>query len=261
MIRLFPVLFDGAVALRLNFIADLSILVFDIGEKIVNTVCCFLRSGAIITSLVLITSHAACAQQPNTAAGSNDAGAVAQALRDVDIKMTNPDPEMRIGYFDTIVAEGNARKTERAIRIAVTGQDEGLRVLGFRAYVASTGSILFDIQLTAQEKQAVEAYNSRQSNAAMPEYLDALRRANGQVNVVFEHAPLNSVRGFVQVGIARRTEYSMRGERLTFTGESVFGGSGANCNWEIRPTKELKVLATVTCQNWPRQVQLVASMF
>jgi hypothetical protein len=119
----------------------------------VNTISCFLRSAAIITSLVLITSHTAYAQQPNTAAASSDASAIARALRDVDVKMTNPDPEMRIGYFESIVAEGNARKTERAIRIAVTSQDEGLRVLGFRAYVASTGSIPFDIQLTPRKNR------------------------------------------------------------------------------------------------------------
>jgi hypothetical protein len=254
-------LFDGAVALQLNFIQDLSILVFDIREKIVNTICCFLRSAAIVTSVFLISGHAAHSQQPNMAAGNSDAGAVAQALRDVDVKMTNPDPEMRIGYFETIVAEGNARKTERAIRIAVTGQDEGLRALGFRAYVASTGSIPFDIQITPQEKQALEAYNNRQSNVTMPEYLIAIGRANGRINVVFEPAPMNSVRGFLQAGGGRRVEYSMRGERLTFTGETQLPGTSPNCTWEMRATKDLKVLGTMTCPYWARPVQLVASMF
>lgn len=248
--------------MQLNFIADLSILVFDIGEKIVNMLCFVLRSAAVIAGVVLIAGNpAARAQQPNTAAGGSDAGAIAQALRDVDVKMTNPDPEMRIGYFESIVAEGNARKTERAIRIAVTSQDEALRVLGFRAYVASTGSIPFDIQITPQEKQALEAYNSRQSNATMPEYLIAIGRANGRINVVFEPAPVNSVRGFLQVGGGRRVEYSMRGERLTFTGETLFPGASPNCGWEMRATKELKVLATMTCPYWLRPVQLVASMF
>jgi hypothetical protein len=230
-------------------------------RRFVNTVACFPRSAAIIATVILIASHAAQGQQPTTAAGNSDASAVAQALRDVDVKMTGPDPEMRIGYFETIVAEGNARKTERAIRIAVASQDENLRVLGFRAYVASTGSILFDILLTPQEKQILEAYNSRQNTVSPPEYLGALGRANGQINVVFERAPLNSVRGFLQAGGARRVEYSMRGERLTFTGDTLFASTAANCNWEMRPTKELKVLATMTCQYWPRPVQLVASMF
>jgi hypothetical protein len=254
-------LFEGAVDQRLNSIGDLSILVFDIGEKIVNSFSCFLRSAVILTTVLLITGHAAHGQQSNTAAGNGDANAVAQALRDVDVKMTSPDPEMRIGYFETIVAEGNARKTERAIRIAVTSPDEGLRVLGFRAYVASTGSIPFDIQLTPQEKQAWEAYAGRQSNERMPEYLGILGRANGRINVAFEQAALNSVRGFLMAGGGRRAEYSMRGERLTFNGETQLAGSTVICSWEMRATRELKVLATMTCPNWPRPVQLVASMF
>lgn len=226
-----------------------------------TTISCFIRFAAVIASAVLITGHAVHGQQPNTATGNIDPGAVAQALRDVDIKMTSPDPEMRIGYLESIVAEGNARKIERAIRIAVASQDENLRVLGFRAYVASTGSILFDILVNPQEKQILEAYNSRQSTTTPPEYIVILGRANGQINVVFERAPLNSVRGFLTAGGNRRVEYSMRGERLTFSGETVFGNSPANCNWEMRPTKELKILATMSCQYWHRPVQLVASMF
>jgi len=195
------------------------------------------------------------------AGDSLDAAAAAQAaaLREVDVKMTHPDADMRIGYLQAFVAEGNARKIERAIRIAMASQDEGLRSLGFRAYIASTGSVIFEILLTPQEKQQIEQYQSRRITS-LPRYLENAYRVSYSINVQFEPAPLSSARGMVKVG-GPQLEYAMRGERVTFSGLVLFGGANLQCNWDIRPTKDLKILANLACQNWERPVQLTASMF
>lgn len=263
-------MFDGAVALQLNFIADLSILVFDIGEKIVNTISCFVRSATIIATVILIAGHAAQGQQPNVGAGNSDAGAVAQGLRDVDIKMTNPDPDMRIGYLESIVAEGNARHIERAIRIAAAGQDEKLRALAFRAYLATIKSVTFDILLTPQEKRQIE--EDRGGRRQLPRQLEHAKRVNYSLTLDFEPAPISSLRGYVNAGSTGRNragstnrnralEYTMRGERLNFSGYTYFGGTRDDCNWDLRPTKDLKILATLGCRSWDRPVDLVAPMF
>ena len=187
-----------------------------------------------------------------------DANAIAQALRDVDVKMTHPDPDMRLAFLETIVAEGNARKIERAIKLAVAGPDDGLRALGFRAYIASTGSIPFDILVTAQEKQAID--DNRVRRTPLARHLQAISAVGYTHNLQFEPAPINTVRGFVKADYNTKLEYSMRGSRLTFSGLTIVG-ERATCNWEIRPTKDLKVLATMACQGWERPMQLEASLY
>jgi len=213
-----------------------------------------LRSCCLFVLISISALHPAFGQ-----GADKDANAIAQALRDVDAKMTHPDPELRVGYLETIVAEGNARKIERAIRIAVAGPDDGLRALGFRAYVASTGSVPFDILVTPQERQMTADSQSR--TTAIPRYLHAVWRAGYSLSVQFEPAPLNTVRGFVKADANIKLEYSMRGSRLTFSGLTIVGGDRANCNWDMRPTKELKILATMACQGWERPIQLEASMY
>jgi hypothetical protein len=187
------------------------------------------------------------------------AAAEAAALREVDVKMTHPDADMRMGYLQAFVAEGNARKIERAIRIALASQDEGLRALGFRAYLASTGSVPFDILLTQPEKQQIEDTRSR--SGSLPRYLSYVSRAGYSINVQFEPAAINTVRGFVKAEHNVKLEYAMRGARLTFSGLTIVGGERARCNWDMRPTKELKILATMACEGWDRPLQLEASMF
>jgi hypothetical protein len=220
----------------------------------------FRSSLAIAFALLLLAGHSAYPQQPNTAAGGNDANAIAQALRDVDVKMTHPDPDMRIAYLETIVAEGNARKIERAIRIALAGQDENLRALGFRAYLAATGSVIFDILVSPQEKKLIEDSRTDRRHS-LPRYLENSSRVNYSIKLDFEPAPINSMRGFVKAGGRQPLEYTMRGERLTFGGLTLFGGANAQCNWDLRPTKDLKILANLACQSWERPMQLTASMF
>jgi hypothetical protein len=241
----------------LSFIADLSILVFDSGEKIVKPISCFLRSATTIATVVLIAGHAAHSQQPNTA--SNDANAIAQSYRDVDVKMTDPDPDKRLAYLETIVAEGNAGKIQRAIRIAVASQDESVRALGFRAYIVAMGSVQFDFLLTPQEKQQIDDRHAGR-NTLLPRYLDSLFYAGPWVKIAFEQPSLTSVRGFVKQE-SNRFEFTMRGERLTFSGPTSFGGGSPTCSWDIKPTRELKIAGTLTCLGFPRPVQLAASMF
>jgi hypothetical protein len=188
------------------------------------------------------------------------AAAEAAALRDVDVKMTHPDPDMRMGYLQAFVAEGNARKIERAIRIALAGQDENLRALGFRAYLAATGSVIFDILVSPQERKQVEDSRTDRRHS-LPRYLENSSRVNYSVKLDFEPAPINSMRGFVKAGGRQPLEYTMRGERLTFGGLTLFGGANAQCNWELKPTRDLKILASLACQSWERPMQLTASMF
>jgi hypothetical protein len=187
------------------------------------------------------------------------AAAEAAALRDVDVKMTHPDPGMRIGYLQAFVTEGNARKIERAIQIALASQDEGLRALGFRAYLASTGSLTLDIALTPQEKQQIEDRRTGRGGS-LPTHLDILSRAGHSINLQFERSPITSTRGFVSLNRVRM-EYAMRGDRLTFSGYAPIGSSYAQCNWDLRPTRDLKIAASLACQNWARVIQLEAAMF
>jgi hypothetical protein len=220
----------------------------------------FRLSVAIAAAAIVLAGDMAHGQQPNAPAAANDANAIAQALRDVDVKMTHPDPDMRIGYLETIVAEGNARKIERAVRIALAGQDENLRALGFRAYLAATGSVVFEILVTPQERKQVEDSRSDRRHS-LPRYLENSSRVNYSVKLEFEPAQINSMRGFVRAGSRQALEYTMRGERLTFGGLSNFGGANAQCNWELKPTKDLKILASLACQSWERPMQLTAAMF
>jgi hypothetical protein len=222
----------------------------------VNFVSRSLRS--LVAVAALIVGQAAYGQQP-VGPSANDANAIAQSYRDVDVKMTDPDPDMRLAYLETIVAEGNARKIQRAIRIAVASQDEGVRALGFRAYIVAMGSLQFDFVLTPQEKQQIDDRHAGR-NSMLPRYLSELFVAGPWVKIVFEQPSVTSVRGFVKQE-SNRFEFTMRGERLMFSGPTSFGGASPTCSWDIKPTRELKIAGTLTCQSWPRPVQLVASMF
>jgi hypothetical protein len=227
-----------------------------------NTTCCWLRSVAIAAGVILMTGQATWGQQQSAPAARNEADAPAQ-LRDVDIKMTDPDPDKRIGYLETFVAEGNARKIERATRIALAARDENVRAFAFRAYLATMKSVTFDILLTPQERRQIEEERGGRRNT-LPRQLEHAKRVNYSLTLDFEPAPISSLRGYVGTGSRnpnRALEYTMRGERLTFSGFTYFGSVRDSCNWDLRPTKDLKILATLACRSWDRPVELVASMF
>lgn len=196
-------------------------------------------------------------------ATGTDPDSFARAVKQVDEQMTHPDPDMRIGYLEAIVAEGNARKIERAIRLAVGAADENLRAFGMRAYLATTSELPLDMVLTREESKAVEEARSN-SSKRLPEYLSIAARASFKTTLVFEPAPINTIRGRVRVGTKREVwEYVMRGERMTFQGRTGIwhGFASYNCSWELRPTSDFKIKAQAACDNLGRPIPLEADMF
>lgn len=229
-----------------------------------------MRCGLLVSMCILALGLSGAVQaqrvQGGTAPGTSgvDPAAIAKALKQVDEQLTHPDPDMRIGYLEAIVAEGNARKIERAIRIAVSGQDEGLRALGMRAYFSATRNLPLDMVLNQAESKLVEdARADSRAKEQLPRHLYFIMNAAFKITLSFDQAPIGSVRGTLHINqdSNRKHEYAMRGERMTFGGYTVFGGGGFTCAWELHPSRDLKVIADVSCEGFTRRMTLEADMF
>ena len=222
-----------------------------------------MRCGVLILALLALAGAASApvqAQQGKQDANLTRINEVAQELRQVTEQMRSFDPEARIAYLESLVAEGNARKIERGIRFAVASDDAELRAVGMRAYFAATRDLFLEFILTPAEKKLLaDAEQNRSAN--VPSYLALIDRAGRKVKLSFEDAPLNSVRGRVRIGSREPVEYAMRGERMTFSGPTVLASNQLTCIWELRPTRELNITANVSCEGVPRRLQMDAEMF
>lgn len=196
------------------------------------------------------------ARTASTAEHSEQSGRLILAQKDdsaeVDKEMTHPDPEVRINYLDKITSQGATRKLERAIKIAMRGTDSDVRAAAFRAYMLTAGTISFEILLSEEEKRQVRAFRDDRGGKRPPNYIQAIATQGSKITLKFEgEGNKNSGKVFPDQGRSRGDQFSIRGERLLFSGITKFGFQRVECEWEIRPTKQLKLIATAACRRWP----------
>ena len=178
-------------------------------------------------------------------------------LAKVDELLADPDPLTRLVNMEAIVREGNSLKVQRAIRLAVTSEDRDLRALGMKAFIARTDEVTFELAGDPQDMRELQrATTERERGDIMRRrgrYLAALER--GKFNVTFFFSDFSLASGKGEVASRRRTTisspFSIIGDRLQF--RHGLGTMAMNCDIEIRPTKDLKLVGTAACQqrDWP----------
>ena len=80
----------------------------------------------------------------------------------------DPDPNMRLANMEQIVNSGDATKFDLALSLAFHSDDQSMRALGMRAYIASLHGLTFDMQLPPQtQRQYDEAQGDTEKMAAL----------------------------------------------------------------------------------------------
>lgn len=209
-------------------------------------------AGRILIVLLLAACFAADAlAQPAMSSSRRD------ELAKVDELVNDPDPLTRLANMEAIVREGDALKVQRAIRLAISSDDRDLRALGMKAFLARTVEVTFALAGEAQDMRDLQRAATDRERAEVTRrrggYLAALDRA--KFNATFFFSYFNIASGKGEVTARRNTTISspflIVGDRLRFNHR--LGLVATNCDIEIRPTKELRLLGTAACQrrDWP----------
>jgi len=214
--------------------------------------------------------HAQRVQAPATQNAPQSTQQRAEQLRQVVALVTDPDREQRLANIEAIVAEGDVRKIEIAIRTAVASDDPVTRGIGMRAYIASTRVLHMEVELPPDVMKVVEelrnTQNGLRSARAPYAYLQSLSMAQFKIDLHFEETDIRAPRGVLFAGMVNpeyRGDFSVRGDRLTSSLRTRIGPWTYDCSFDIRPTTELNIVGTMKCnhQEYTRTINLIAPMF
>lgn len=230
--------------------------------------------GTIVLGLLVAVDPAVSQRAAPGSSAPSAGGAAASAeeraaqLRAVVGLVTTPDQAMNIANFEQIVESGDARRIEIAIRTLTSSRDAVLRGIGLRGYLAAYPELTLQIKFD----QAVQRVYENSANSSTPfsntpapnRFLDRLKRYAFLFQLRFDVKSLTSARGNVQgVGSRHSSEYSVRGDRITFRLEWIFQSSGETCYFDLKPGNDEIIEGTVTCDesSFNRPLIVYAPMF
>jgi len=235
-------------------------------------------AAALALGLAALASPGADAQRviPDQSGGQQqqqpgNAEERAAQLRATVASITTPDRDLNLANFEQIMESNDVRRIEIAIRTLIASEDPVLRGIAMRGYIAVTQSIIFDVALPADVMRIVEqsrnSQNPFQGIAPPHSYITLLSFGQFRVSVHFQPTGINSVRGVVAPSApvaqaAGRTEYVVRGDRITFEMAPAFI-NGVRCSFELRPERNAHIAGTMTCSDrmFTRPIALIAPMF
>jgi hypothetical protein len=229
-----------------------------------------IRTFAAAVTITMLFCGTAQAQRSAAPAKEASAEERAAQLRAVPGLVTSPDRELNIANFEEIVGSGDALRIETAVRTLVSSDDPVMRGLAMRGYLAATRELSLDVVLPANEMKALEDARAQPNfpNNMGENYHD-LRLLNSiafKFTLTFEGLKISSNIGKVRTFKNNnhelyKTEYIVRGERITFKNYYWIDSRDRSCATELAPTKKALIVGTISCNGWVRPIQVEASMF
>lgn len=204
---------------------------------------------------------------------SDAAKARRDQLAKVQEMLSDPDPLMREANMEQIIKSGDSTLIRVAEKIAFASDDQELRALAMRGYLASTKELVFEIKFPEELQKQYEEVKGD------PQQLAALAQKKGQFISEFQNLHMSLVVKVSQydmksnIGIISQSTWSDGKGEFTVVGDTVNGqmrysfdgpGSGVRlCQVMFKPTRELKLAGTLGCDlglNVPTE-SISASLF
>jgi hypothetical protein len=190
--------------------------------------------------------------------------------------LSDPDPNARLAYLEEIVKTDDVTKIQSALRIVFQSDDQHMRALAVRAYIASFKELTFDLQL---QPEIQRQYDDAQADPAKGKellkkfpYIEFLSKQGFRLRLVFGTYDISSSGGIVSgssLGNGSNGAFTTSGDRVTGSVRATLLRPGARpthfysdannttveCNFAIRATngtsKDLPSWrGTLACQDW-----------
>jgi len=191
--------------------------------------------------------------------------AAAQVRRDELARVlelvADPDPLQRVANMEAIIATHDAMKIQIAIKSAFASDDAQMRQMAMRAYMASISKLIFDIKLPDQDQKQWESFENDRSQEdgfiRNHGYINGARKLNFQLILTVKNFSITANRGSYDIVGASGGDFTIAGDRFT---TSLSFSYFDTCNLEFRPTRNVTLSGTLTCQSAPR-LAIIAQPF
>jgi hypothetical protein len=213
-----------------------------------------LNRSHVLALLAFILSSSALAQ-----AGPSSPEARRDEIAKVAEMLADPDPLMRLTNMEAIVKSGDTLKLQVALRIALTGEDEDLRGLALRAYLASRKEITFEVTLPSNIRAQLDASRSdpiaeRAFRAKYP-YVVYLAQYAERFQLTFPDYAFAQDHGTAH-SFPNTGEFAITGERLAV---KLRLNNWGECYVDFSPKGQV-FSGTLACGSWP-QLAITAPSF
>ncbi len=179
-----------------------------------------------------------------------------EELAKVQEMLSDPDPNARLANMEDIVNSGDPTRLQLALRIVFHSDDQNMRALGVRAYIATLHEITFEIQLPAQtQRQYDEAQGDEDKmNLLLKQYpyLNVFASIGFRIRVIFSKYDITKSGGVLIDPSAPKFdgpgEFTISGDRVSGTVFVRWGGFGDTlCSLDFRPTTDMHLKGAFSC--------------
>lgn len=214
---------------------------------------CMSFCGLLIVVLAMAMPKGALAQ--GSKSRQAELGKVQELLAD-------PDPNTRLANMEQIVNSGDATKFDLALRLAFHSDDQSMRALGMRAYIASLHGLTFDMQLPPPtQRQYDEAQGDQEKMAALVKqypYFVLYAPTGFRVHLTFAKYDMAQSTGVIADGKRTQGSFTISGDKVVSTFTSQFGNGGVACSLDFRPTNDMLLKGFLICEAGPMMIPRLA---
>lgn len=187
-------------------------------------------------------------------------------------RINDPDPLLRIAFFEEIVAKGDPVATQIAVKTALASNDGELKNIALRAYFQSTNQLEFAIAPPPGLEQRLQTTRQGSTERTQLGYhlrnvQDFMRLTGGLLVFQFDQADLSQGTFVVYSlnGQRGRNEQvkgngSIRGGIVLFSSTIAPPQLRHHCSLQVKPSADLKLTGEMTCDQIGR-FQAQADMY
>jgi hypothetical protein len=170
------------------------------------------------------------------------------ALAEVADLINDPDPLMRLANMEYIVEEGDPLKIQLAVKGALASDDQDLRGLAMKAYVAANRTIVFEMRPAAEDQEKLAKLSSEKDRQDYYRntYLAYLDSFGFTHRFEFAEYEISSSGGTVHYG-RNSSPFRIVGDRIEFETRDNWSG-GITCHFAVRASTDLVLIGKVRCQ-------------
>jgi hypothetical protein len=216
-----------------------------------------MRRTLSTNALLILCTFSISAQTPVKRPPTASPQARQEELAKVQELLSDPDPNARLANMEAIVNSEDTTRIQLALRIVFHSDDQNMRALGVRAYVASLKELTFDAQLPPQIQRQ---YDEAQGEAdkvkelfAKYAYVEALAGSGLRVRLVFSKYDMTKGTGAVASNARGVGSFTISGDRVIGNAVVSFPSINSfNCSFDFRPAADMSLKGTLTCENYGR---------
>lgn len=167
--------------------------------------------------------------------------------------LSDPDPNARLANMEEIVRSADTTRLQLALKIVFHSDDQNMRALGVRAYIANLNELTFDIQLPPEvQRQYDDAQGDGDKMSALVKqhpYVDPLATVGLRMRLLFSKYEMTKNTGVLADPRMNAIpgSFSISGDKVTGNFSARFYG-GRACSLTFRPNADMHLKGDLICE-------------